>query len=383
MKQAIYLDYAAATPLSPEVLEAMRTYQTANFYNPSATYLAAKAVRQDLQAARSLVAGLMGAKAAEIIFTAGATEANNLAIHGIMSQYPDGELLISSIEHESIVEPSKAYKTAQIPVDKTGRIILNKLSNLISDKTTLISIILVNNEFGVVQSLREISLIIDDIRRQRQAKANSRPLYLHTDAAQAGNYLDLQVARLGVSLMSLNGGKLYGPKQSGCLYIKAGINLKPIIVGGGQEFGLRSGTENVAGIIGFAKAFELAQNNRSKEAERVAGLRDSFETKLSHVNPGVQVNGSGKHRAPHISNLTFNGLDNERLLMELDELGIMCAVGSACSASSQEPSPVLKAIGLNDAEARSSLRFSFGKDTTQKDIEAAVELISNLIKPNR
>lgn len=383
MKPPIYLDYAAATPMRQEVVAAMQSYYSDNFYNPSATYLAARAVRRDLQSARASVAGLLGAKPAEIIFTAGATEANNLAVHGIMSQYPDGELLISSIEHESVAEPAKSYKTALIPVDKSGRIILNKLGNLISDKTTLISIILVNNEFGVVQSLREISTIIDDIRRQRQANGNRRPLYLHTDAAQAGNYLDLQVARLGVGLMSLNGGKLYGPKQSGCLYVKAGINLKPIIVGGGQEFGLRSGTENVAGIIGFAKAFELAQNIRSKEAERVAGLRDSFETKLSHVNPGIQVNGSGKHRVPHISNLTFNGLDNERLLMELDELGIMCAVGSACSASSQEPSQVLKAIGLDDDEARSSLRFSFGKDTTQKDIEAAVELISNLIKPNR
>jgi cysteine desulfurase len=383
MKPSIYLDYAAATPMRQEVVAAMQTYYSDNFYNPSATYLAARAVRRDLQSARASVAGVLGAKPSEIIFTAGATEANNLAVHGIMSQYPDGELLISSIEHESVAEPSKAYKTAQVPVDKSGQIILNKLSNLISDKTTLISIILVNNEFGVVQSLREINTIIDDTRRQRQARGNRRPLHLHTDAAQAGNYLDLQVARLGVGLMSLNGGKLYGPKQSGCLYVKAGTNLKPIIVGGGQEFGLRSGTENVAGIIGFAKAFELAQNNRSKEAERVVGLRDSFETKLSHVNLGIQVNGSGKHRVPHISNLTFNGLDNERLLMELDELGIMCAVGSACSASSQEPSKVLKAIGLNDDEARSSLRFSFGKDTTQKDIEEAVGLISNLIKPNR
>lgn len=376
----IYLDYASATPLENDVLAAMQTYFTDRFYNPSAAYLAARSVRQDLEAARHTVAIQLGARPSEIIFTAGATEANNLAIQGVMSQYPKGEVLVSAIEHESVLEPARRFACKKIPVDGAGLIILNKLSNLINDKTVLVSVMLVNNELGTIQPLREIHAVLDKIRKQRQANGNKTPLYLHTDAAQAGNFLDLHVSRLGVDLMSVNGGKIYGPKQSGALYIKAGTNLQPLIVGGGQEFGLRSGTENVAAAIGLAKAIETAQQKRPAESRRVLELRQFFEDGLQKQFPASIINGSKKHRAPHLVSVTFPGADNERLMMELDEHGIQCAVGSACSASRDEASHVLSAFGLDDSRARATLRFSLGRLTTKTDIEKTLKILKSLLR---
>ncbi|MBX4190654.1 cysteine desulfurase [Candidatus Saccharibacteria bacterium] len=373
----IYLDYAAATPLDPKVLEAMKPYFSSKFYNPSAIYLEGRKIRRDLDEIRHKVAEIIGAKPAEIIFTAGATEANNLAIQGTLSEFPEGEILVSAIEHESVLEPARLFKNTEIPVDKNGQIILNKLSILINDKTVLVSVILVNNELGSIQPLKEIANIIKKVRKQRLASGNEMPIYLHTDAAQAGNYLDLHVSRLGIDLMSLNGGKIYGPKQSGALYVKAGTNLKPLILGGGQEFGLRSGTENLAATAGFAQALTQASEIRHLEAKRVMELRQLFENHLKKKIPNVVING-GHNRAPHLVNVTLPGIDNERLMMELDEAGIMCAVGSACSAARDEASHVLSAIGLEDSQARSTLRFSLGKNITKADIEKTVNELTRL-----
>lgn len=379
----IYLDYAAASPMRPEVLAAMRPYFSDKFYNPSATYLAGRAARLDLNEQRAKVARLLGARPAEIIFTAGATEANNLAIQGIMRRFPESDVLVSSVEHDSVLAPAALFSHKLIPVDERGQLILNKLSNLISDKTALISVMLVNNEIGTIQPLREIASLIKDVLHERRAKGNKRPLYLHTDAAQAANYLDLHVSRLGVDLMSLNGGKIYGPKQSGCLYVKAGLELAPLIVGGGQEFGLRSGTENTAAAAGFAAALEIATARRSAESKKLTDLRQEFENALITKIPNATINGSSHHRAPHITSLTIENTDNERLLFELDERGIECAVGSACSASSSEPSHVLKAIGLTEVQARSTLRFSFGETTTKAGLEKTLQELVRLTVDNR
>jgi cysteine desulfurase len=383
MKPKIYLDYAAATPVDQQVLKAMQPYFADQFYNPSATYLSARAVKNQLAEARHSVAKIVGAKPAEIIFTAGATEANNLAIQGLGRQFADAEILTSAIEHESVLEPAKLFAHKPIPVNGKGQIILNKLSNLISDKTILVSVMLVNNELGTIQPLNDIAKLISEIRLQRLSRNNRRPLYLHTDAAQAGNYLDMHVSRLGVDLMSLNGGKIYGPKQSGGLYVKAGIKLLPLIVGGGQEFNLRSGTENLASIVGFAEALDLAQTKRHPEVDRIKDLRDNFERQVLERIGIASLNGHQKLRAPHLSSLSFEGFDNERLMLELDELGIECAVGSACSASSDEPSHVLRAIGLDQSQARSTLRFSFGCNTTQKDLAQVVDSLVDLTAHNR
>lgn len=361
-----------------EVLEAMRPFFSDEFYNPSAVYLSAKNVKSRLDEFRRSVANLLGSRPAEITFTAGATEANNLAVQGIARQFPDGEILISAVEHESVTAPAGLFGAGRIPVDENGLIILNKLSNLINDKTVLVSVMLVNNELGTIQPLADIAKLIAEIRRRRQSEGNGLPIYLHTDAAQAGNYLDLHTGRIGVDMMSLNGGKLYGPKQSGALYVKAGVKLRPLILGGGQESGLRSGTENVAAIAGFAKALELAQAGRRQTADHLTVLRKNFEEQLSNNFETATING-GRHRAPHITSVTFPGQDNERLMMQLDELGIMCAVGSACSASSEEPSAVLRAIGLSEDLAQATLRFSLGTATDQAGIDAAISALRTIL----
>lgn len=369
----IYLDYAAATPLDDTVLAAMQPYFATNFYNPSATYLAAKQVRQALSAARAQVAHWLGARPSEVIFTAGGSEANNLAIHGVMRQFPKGNVVISSIEHESVQAPAGHYDVREVRVQPDGRINLDDLRDKIDEQTVLISIMYANNEIGTVQPIRDIAKIIQAVRTARGPKG--LPLYLHSDACQAANYLDLHVARLGVDLMTLNGGKIYGPKQTGALYVKAGVSLTPLIDGGGQEQGLRSGTENVAGAIGFAAALQLVQSNRHEESERLHKLQQHFFTGLSKKLPGAIINGSLKYRLPNNIHFTIPGVDNERVLMKLDEAGIQAAAGSACSASDETPSHVLRAIGLSDIDSQASLRLSIGRHTTSADIEYTIKAL--------
>lgn len=378
-QSSIYLDYAAATPVDPGVTAAMKPYSAARFFNPSASYLSAKAVAADLLSARELVAHWLGAKPSEVVFTAGGTEANNLAIVGVMSQFPDSNIIISGIEHESVREPARQYEYHEPATSPDGLIDIASLEKLINDHTVLVSVMYANNEVGTIQPLREIATLLQKIRRQRALAGNEQPLYFHTDACQAANYLDLHTSRLGVDLMTLNSGKIYGPKQSGALYVKTGVNLKPQILGGGQERGLRSGTENVAGAVGFAKALDVAQQMREQESKRLIHLRDSFIKQLTNTIPSTIINGSIKKRLPNNISATFVGIDNERLMMQLDEAGIMCAVGSACSASKDESSHVLKAIGLSDKDARSTLRFTLGRQTTEAELIKTARVIKGLL----
>ncbi len=372
----IYLDYAAATPVDASVLKAMQPYFTDNFYNPSATYGAAREVQKALATARAGIAHWLGARSSEIIFTAGGTEANNLAIHGAMRQFPDGNVVVSAIEHESVLEPAQNYDCRVASVHPDGRLDLDDLRRKIDAQTALVSVMYANNEIGTVQPIREIAKIIAEARSGRPAAA--KPLYFHTDACQAANYLDLHVARLGVDLLTINGGKTYGPKQSGALYVKAGVTLAPLIQGGGQESGLRSGTENVAGAVGFVVALDLAQKMRHDETTRLQKLQKNFADRLKDTIPDIVINGSRKYRLPNNVHITIPGQDNERLLIQLDEAGIMAAAGSACSASNEEPSHVLRAIGLSDAAARASLRFTMGRPTTPKMIERTVQVLHKL-----
>lgn len=378
-KDLIYLDYAAATPLDPEVRKAMEPFWSEHFYNPSATYLPARGVKQALENARRDVAECLGARASEIIFTAGGTEANNLAIHGVMAAWPDGNAVVSAVEHESVLLPAERYKARIAPVDDRGRVVVGELIKLIDDSTTLVSVMYANNEVGTVQPIRDIALKLSDIKADRKRRGIKRPLYFHTDAAQAANYLDLHVARLGVDLMTINGGKIYGPKQSGVLFIKAGVVLEPLVSGGGQERGLRSGTENVAACVGFAAAFQKAAHMRESEVTRLQQLGQHFTNELAAQLPKAQLNGSTKKRLPNNVHLSIAGTDNERLLLQLEQQGILAAAGSACSASNDEPSHVLGAMGLTDEEARSSLRFSLGRSTTTQHIDAVVAALVQLV----
>lgn len=376
MTQPIYLDYAAATPVDPQVLAAMMPYFTERFYNPSATYMPAVDVRKDVHQARATVAHYLGARPSEIIFTAGSTEANNLVIHGVMKAFPDSNIVVSAIEHESVLAAAQMYDCREIPVDSKG--IIDLQAPLIDDSTVLVSIMYANNEVGCIQPLRQVAQAIEFIRKKRRQEGNKLPLYLHTDAAQAAPYLDLHTARLGVDFMTLNAGKIYGPKQAGVLFISSHARLAPQLQGGGQERGLRSGTENVAGAIGLARALELVQERRHDEVARLQKLQDLFFDLLQAAFPDVIINGSRKHRLPNNVHITLPGSDNERLLMALDDAGVLCAAGSACSASNEEPSHVLKAMGISEAEAQSSLRLTMGLQTTESDIRTAVAKLSQI-----
>lgn len=378
MEAPIYLDYAAATPMDERVAEAMAPYFSKLFFNPSATYMAATSVRKDLDAARSRIALVLGARASEIVFTAGATEANNLVIRGVMGQYPEGNVIVSSIEHDSVLLPGRAFSCKEASVTPQGVVDVDSLKALIDDKSVLVSVMYANNEVGSIQPVHQIALMLADIRRERQKAGNPLPLYLHTDAAQAANYLDLHVARLGVDFMTLNGGKIYGPKQTGVLFASSKARFEPQILGGGQERGQRAGTENIAGFIGLAAALDLTTSMKSEEVRRLKSLQDLFFELLEENIPNVVINGSRKTRLPNNVHITIPGKDNERVLIELDERGIMAAAGSACSASNEEPSHVLRAMGISDQDAQSSLRFSLGRSTTEADVRQAVKTLANL-----
>lgn len=373
------MDYAAATPLDERVLSAMLPYASQKFHNPSATYLAAKEVSRDIESARARIAHWRGVKPAEIIFTSGGTEANNLAVHGIMSKYPKRSIVTSAIEHPSILEPAAQYRRRVANVDSEGLIDLRDLQRKIDDKTVLVSVMYANNEIGTIQPLAQISHLIKEVRHQRMLSGNHTPLYFHTDACQAANYLNLYANTLGVDMMTINGGKIYGPKRAGVLYVRSGLLIEPQIRGGGQEYGLRSGTEDVMSIIGMAEALDRAQQMREQETRRIGALQSLFVDMLSVKISAARINGS-YHKLVNNIHVTFPGQDNERLMMALDEHGIQCAVGSACSASSDEPSHVLKAIGMSDQAARSSLRFTLGRGTTEADIKKTVTVLKKIIK---
>jgi cysteine desulfurase len=378
-RDGIYLDYAAATPMDSRVLAAMQPYFVDNFYNPSATYAPALQVARDLQNARAKVAHWLGARPSEIIFTAGGTEANNLAIHGVMRRFPGANIVVSSIEHEAVLKPAHQYDYHEVAVDTDGTVSLEDLRKNIDEKTVLVNIMYANNEIGTIQPIRDVAKIISKIRDARRKSSNNLPLYLHTDACQAAPYLDLHAARLGVDFMTINGGKMYGPKQSGALFVRAGIELTPLILGGGQEQGVRSGTENVAACVGVATALDLVQTGRHTEVARLQTLQKSFVNRLESEFPDAAINGSRKKRLPNNIHVTFPGIDNERLLLELEQQGILAAAGSACSASDEEASHVLRAIGLTDEESRASVRFSLGHGTTEDDIDRTIAALKTCL----
>jgi cysteine desulfurase len=376
----IYLDYAAATPMDDAAVAAMQPYLQDNFYNPSAVYQSARKVRKDVEEARGMVADVLGAKDQEIFFTAGGTEANNLTIHGVMHNYPKAHIVATAIEHESVLEPIHQYDNSIVKVKPSGLVDPKEILKAIKDTTVLVSVIYANNEIGTIEPIKEIAKIITEARKNRILKGNSLPLYLHTDAAQAANYLDLHVSRLGVDMMTINGGKIYGPKQSGCLYVKSLVNLHPLILGGGQESSLRSGTENVAAIKSFATMLQKVQIERHDEATRLQQIREKIIATLLQEKVEFKVNGTLKQRLPNNLNLSFPSVDGERLLMELDSNGVMIATGSACTASNDEPSHVLLAIGLSQSEASGSIRITLGRPTTEKEAVIAVKIIAKTLQ---
>ena len=376
----VYLDYAAATPVDEAVLSAMEPYYADVFYNPSAMYLPAQKAREALESARKRVASRLGVRSNEVIFAAGGTEGNNIAIAGIMANFPNCSVAVSAIEHDSVLEPARQFNCSVALSTAQGRVDLDDLRKKISENTVLVSVMYANNEVGTIQPLRQIAAMLETIRHERRSGGNRLPIYFHTDACQAANYLDLHVEKLGVDLMTLNGGKIYGPKQSGMLYVADHVKLQPLIRGGGQERGLRSGTENVAGALGFATALDMTQTMRQSEVVRLNEVKNRAIYLLSQKIPGVIINGSLKYRLPNNIHITLPGCDNERVLVQLERQGILAAAGSACSASSEEPSHVLRALGINDTDARSSLRLTMGRATTLEDMRLCVNTLTDIAK---
>lgn len=371
----IYLDHAAATPLADEVLAAMQPYFSEAFYNPSSPYAPAVAVRRDFEAARAKIAGHIGAKPAEVIMTAGATESINLAVHGV-----SGHIVTSAVEHESVLAAVRSEEHTVVEVDKKGRATPEAVRQAIRPDTRLVSIALANGEIGTVQPLSEIAKVVQDERARRREEGNQVPIYLHSDASQGAGLLGVHVARLGVDLLTMNAGKVYGPKQVGLLWIERSVRLRPLVVGGGQERGLRSGTENVTGVIGFARALEIAEGQRKAESVRLATLRDALESQLVEALPQAVVSGDRTHRLASHLHISFPGLDGERLIFALEARGVLAATGSACAANRGTRSHVLTAIGLPDEVADGSLRLSLGRLSNEESVARAGEIITEEVK---
>lgn len=381
---SIYMDYAAATPLDERVFVAMRPYFTEDFFNPSSAYAHGKAVRRHVTEARRTIAGLLGAKPNELIFTAGATESINLAIYGVCANFSDAHIVTTAIEHAAVLVAADRHDVTIVPVvADTGVITPEAVMSAVTDRTVLVSVGYANGEIGTVQPLREIAKTLQAVKTDRLRRGVKRPLYLHTDASQAAGLLDIHVNRLQVDLMTLNAGKCYGPKQMGLLYVASPISLAPLILGGGQEAGVRSGTENVPGIVGFATALALAEAGRKDENYRLSRLRDRLQSGLLKRLPDTVVSGHPQRCLPNILHCAWPGIDGERALYSLDEHGVMVATGSACAANKGTRSHVLEAIGLPPHIVDGSIRLSLGKGTTEQLIDRVTELIVKTILKER
>ncbi len=366
----VYLDYAAATPVADFVLAAMLPYMTEHFYNPSSPYAPAIAVRHDYEAAKAKIATVIGVKSDEIVITAGATESINL-----MFNSATGHVITSNIEHQAVLKAAMTHDRTFVNPNNKGTINPVDIKNALQPNTTLVSIALANNELGTIQPLKDIAVVVEAERDRRRAAGERTPLYFHTDASQGAGLLDLHVSRLGVDAMTLNAGKVYGPKQVGLLWVASHVVLNPVLHGGGQERGLRSGTENVAGTIGFAEALSVANAHRKAEATRLTGLRDTLQKALTQAFPSAIVSGNLKKQLPNFLHISFTGLDAERLLFMLESKGVLVATGSACAANKGTRSHVLTAIGMDAATADGSLRITLGKLTDQSAITRAADSI--------
>jgi cysteine desulfurase len=382
---SIYLDHAAATPLDARVLKAMMPYLETEFSNPSSIYGAARITRLAIEDARALIADCLGAKTTEIIMTSSGTESNNLAVQGVLRAHPGAHWVTSAIEHDAVLsclEPMQrqGFAATTLPVNSSGYIEITALTAAVTDETVLVSLMFANNEIGTIQPIVDAAEVIAQVRADRLTRGIELPLYLHTDACQAAGYLDLHVSRLRVDLMTINGAKIYGPKGAGLLYVRHGVQLEPLLYGGGQERDRRSGTENVAGAVGLALALRLAVDERHTEAHRLVSLRDHLNTELERLIPDIILNGDLKRRLPNNLNYTIPGANGEAVVLYLDKVGIMASTGSACSSGDLDPSHVLLALGRTTTEADQSLRLSFGRSTDMAAIEGVMSELPKIIK---
>ena len=375
MAARIYADHAATTPVRDEVLAAMLPYFGACGFNASSLHAEGRAARAALDDARARVARLIGAAAREIVFTGGGSEADCLAIVGAAhaARGRGRHVITAATEHHAVLHAAgllrdEGFEVTVLPVDGEGRLDRVSYEAALRPDTVLVTLMLANNELGTLHPVADLA-----------RAARSRGILFHTDAVQAPGRVPIDVGELGVDLLSLSAHKFYGPKGVGALYVRAGTPVAPLVVGGSQESGLRAGTENVAGIVGFARALELAVAELPAEADRLRSLRDRFERALLSALPHVRVNGAEGLRLPNVSSVAFGGVDATTLLVRLDLDGVAASAGSACAAGATEPSHVLAAIGAPAWAATGTLRFSFGKLTTEEDVERLQTMLPGVV----
>jgi len=376
-KKEIYLDNAATTPVDSAVLKKMQPYFNKKYGNSSSIHKAGDSARKGLDEARQQISTFLNCLSEEIYFTGGATESNNWLIYGVVDKFWENggknkpHIIISSIEHKAIIEPAKYLEEKNLvevtilPVNKQGIVELNEVKKAIKKNTILVSVMYANSEIGSIQPIKQIGELI---------KKTNQEIVFHTDAVQAINYLNCNVKYLNVDALSISGHKIYGPKGVGALYLKKGIPIAPLIRGGGQEHGLRSGTENIPGIVGLGEAINLVSKN-NKDNNRIKTLRNKLITGIMKDIPDVQLNGTLEYRLPNNINFSFLGIEGEGILIELSEQGIYVSTGSACASHSLKPSHVLSAIGLSDEESHSSVRFTLGRQTSNNDIDYVLNIL--------
>jgi cysteine desulfurase len=373
----VYMDHIAGKPVDHRVIEAMLPFIREFYGNPSSIHSFGHEPRKALEQARAKIATLINAERAEsIIFTSGATESNNIAVKGVAYRNMDKgkHVIASSIEHMSVINPCKYLKTKGfdvtfLPVDKYGLVDLDSLERELKEETVLVSIQYANGEIGTVQPVREISQIV-----------HRKNAYLHADATAANGQVPLDVQKEGIDLLTLSSNDMYGPKGVGALYIRSGVRIEPIIHGGGQERGLRSGTENVPGIVGFGKAAEIAADEMQAESERLSRLRDKLIKGLLEAIPHAFLNGHPTNRLPDNAAVRFSFIEGESILLSLDMMGVAASSGSACTAKTLEPSHVLLATGLKHEEAHGSVLFTLGRQNTEEEVDYVVQIMPDIVK---
>jgi len=377
----VYLDHSATTPVDRRVVEAMLPYLTEKFGNASSVHLFGQEARAAADRARRQVARLIGARANEIIFTSGGTEANNLAIRGVceLAESHGRHIIASSIEHPSVrgaIESleKRGWSVTRLPVYEDGIVRTEDVRSALRAETILISVMMANNEIGTIQPIKEIGELIKE-ERQR----GHRYLWFHSDAVQAAGRLPIDVDYLGCDLLSISAHKIYAPKGTGALFLRRGVRLTPQLVGGHQERERRAGTESIANIVAFGAAAELASREMTERNEHTRHLRDRFERAVAESIDDIALNGDRERRLPHLSNISFRFIEGEGLLIHLDMQGVAVSTGSACSSGTLEPSPVIRALGRDEELARGAIRFSFGKDNTDDDIDYALTALQDAV----
>lgn len=383
----VYLDHAATTPIEPQVFEAMRPFLTTEYGNPSSFHTLGKTAKDAIEVARAQVAQVLGARADEIIFTSGGSEANNLSILGLARAHANtGKHLVSArTEHPSVIEAlehlvkKEGFEVTYVEVDAMGLVEPTAVLAAIRPDTTLVTIMLANNEIGTIAPVREIGSLI---RKNREARQSIYPFF-HTDACQAVGAIEVDVQKLNVDLMTVNSSKIYGPKGVGALYVHRGIKLTPLLFGGSQEKALRPGTENVAGIVGFGQAIGLANEQRDGYSANLAPLRDYLIEGILKSLPKTRLNGHPTKRLPNNVNISIMDIEGEALLLYLDAKGVYASTGSACTSATLDPSHVILALGVPYEVAHGSLRFTLGRSTTRQDIDYVLEVLPPLVQKLR